>query len=334
MRPRKRKVRELSGFSGFRARFPYPAGVPDARPTVIQTEHLSPGAAAWLADRAHLVVAAPGSEAFEAAAPAATGLVVRTYTKVDDALLARLPSLRAVGRAGVGLDNVDVDACARRGVRVFNTPDANTQAVVEYVTCLVCDALRPRVFLEAPVDRARWDELRQEVVAHRQMSELRLGILGLGRIGKRVAQVARAIGFDVAYHDLAEVPHDLRHGAKPFGLEELFATSDVVTVHVDGRESNRGFVGAWLIERLKADAVFLNTSRGFVVDHAALARALRSNPGMLAILDVHEPEPIDATNPLLGLPNAHLAPHLASRTDAAMEAMSWVVRDVWDAIKP
>ena len=303
------------------------------RPTVIQTEHLSPAAAAWLADRAHLVVAAPGTEAFEAAAPGAAGLVVRTYTQVDDALLARLPALRAVGRAGVGLDNVDAAACERRGVRVFNTPDANTQAVVKYVTCLVCDALRPRAFLDGPVDRSRWDELRREVVAHRQMSELRLGILGLGRIGRRVAQVAHAIGFEVAYHDLAEVPHELRGGARPFGLEELFATSDVVTVHVDGRASNRGFVGAWLIERMKADAVFLNTSRGFVVDHAALARALRSNPGMLAILDVHDPEPIDASNPLLGLPNAHLAPHLASRTDAAMEAMSWVVKDAWAALR-
>ena len=302
------------------------------RPTVIQTEHLSPAAAQWLAERAELVVGAPGTPAFEAAAPRAAGLVVRTYTEVDEALLARLPALRAVGRAGVGLDNVDQDACARRGIAVFNTPDANTQAVVEYVTCLVCDALRPRVFIDEPLDTDEWDEVRQEVVAHRQMNELRLGILGLGRIGRRVAEVARAIGFDVAYHDLAEIPHDQRRGAHAVSAEELFASSDVLTVHIDGRASNRGFVGAGLIERMKADSVFINTSRGFVVDHAALARRLKTNPGALAILDVHEPEPITAGNPLLGLENAHLAPHLASRTDAAMEAMSWVVRDVWDAI--
>jgi D-3-phosphoglycerate dehydrogenase len=164
------------------------------------------------------------------------------------------------------------------------------------------------------------------------MNELRLGILGMGRIGRRVAEVARAIGFDVAYHDLAEIPHDQRRGAHAVSAEELFASSDVLTVHIDGRASNRGFVGAGLIERMKADSVFINTSRGFVVDHAALARRLKANPGALAILDVHEPEPIIADNPLLGLENAHLAPHLASRTDAAMEAMSWVVRDVWDAI--
>ena len=305
-----------------------------ALPTVIQTEHLSPSAAAWLGERARLVVGAVGSAAFDSAAPEAEGLVVRTYTRVDGALLDRLPRLRAVGRAGVGLDNVDVEACRRRGIACFNTPDANTQAVVEYVTCLLCDALRPRLFLDEPVSRARWDEVRQEVVGRRQMSELSLGILGTGRIGRRVAEVARAIGFTVRCCDLVDVAEGDRHGAMQVDAATLFAKSDVVTVHVDGRASNAGFVGASLIGRMRPDAVFVNTSRGFVVDHAALASWLRANPGAQALLDVHEPEPFDASNPLLGLPNAHLAPHLASRTDAAMEAMSWVVRDVWDAIRP
>jgi phosphoglycerate dehydrogenase-like enzyme len=260
--------------------------------------------------------------------------VVRTYTRVDDALLAQLPRLKVVGRAGVGLDNIDLDACARRGVRVCSTPDANTQAVVEYVLCLLCDALRPRVLLDAPVDRARWDEVRAEVVGRRQMNELRLGILGFGRIGRRVAQVAGAIGFEVEYCDLLDVPEAMRHGAFPVSAEDLFRHADVLTVHVDGRPSNRHLVGERLLGLMKPDAVLLNTSRGFVLDDHALARHLRANPASMAILDVHEPEPITDACPLLGLPNAHLAPHLASRTDAAMEAMSWVVRDVWDAIKP
>ena len=305
-----------------------------ARMTVIQTEHLSPTAATWLAERAEVVVGDAESAAFAAAAPRAVALVVRTYTQVNDALLARLPALRAVGRAGVGLDNIDEEACARRGVRVFNTPDANTQAVVEYVTCLVCDALRPRLFLDAPVSKARWNEIREEVVAHRQMNELRMGILGFGRVGRRVADVARAIGFDVVFHDVLNVQESERRGARPVSAAELFATSDVVTVHIDVRASNRGFVNAALINAMKPDALFINTSRGFVVDHVALAAHLQRCPGAQAILYVHEPEPIDAANPLLGIPNAYLAPHLASRTDAAMEAMSWVVRDVWDAIAP
>lgn len=303
------------------------------RPVVLQTEHLSPAAAQWLAERADLIEAPAGSEAFASAAADAEGLVVRTYTRVDEGLLRLLPRLRVVGRAGVGLDNIDLAACAQRGVQVVNTPDANTQAVVEYVLCLLCDALRPRLFVAEPLTPARWNQLREEVVGRRQMNELRLGILGLGRIGRRVAAVARAIGFEVAYTDVEEVPEVHRNGARPVDAQQLFATSDVVTVHIDGRPGNRGFVDEGLISQLKPDAVFINTSRGMVVDAAALARFLREHPGALALLDVHDPEPFTAANPLLGLPNAHLAPHLASRTDAAMEAMSWVVRDVWAALE-
>ena len=305
-----------------------------SRPTVIQTEHLSPAAAAWLGERADLVVAADGTPGFEAAAPRAEGLVVRTYTRVDARLLDRLPRLRAVGRAGVGMDNIDLGECERRGIACFNTPDANTQAVVEYVTCLLCDALRPRLMLTEPVGAARWNEIRREVVAHRQMDELTLGVLGFGRIGRRVAQVAAAIGFEVRFHDLVEVPEADRAGARPVTAERLFAECDVITVHVDGRASNARLVGPHLLERMRPGGVLVNTSRGFVVDHEALARHLRRDPTSMALLDVHDPEPFDASNPLLGLPNAHLAPHLASRTDAAMEAMSWVVRDVWAALRP
>lgn len=305
-----------------------------SRPTVIQTEHLSPAAAAWLGERADLVVAADGTPGFEAAAPRAEGLVVRTYTRVDARLLDRLPRLRAVGRAGVGMDNIDLGECERRGIACFNTPDANTQAVVEYVTCLLCDALRPRLMLTEPVGIERWNEIRREVVAHRQMDELTLGVLGFGRIGRRVAQVAAAIGFEVRFHDLVEVPEADRAGARAVTAERLFAECDVVTVHVDGRASNARLVGPHLLERMRPGAVLVNTSRGFVVDHEALARHLRRDPTSMALLDVHDPEPFDASNPLLGLPNAHLAPHLASRTDAAMEAMSWVVRDVVAALRP
>jgi D-3-phosphoglycerate dehydrogenase len=304
-----------------------------SRPVVLVTEHLSDAPLQWLAERADVVQAPAGSAEFGRAAPDAEGLLVRTYTRVDAALLARLPRLRVAARAGVGLDNIDAAACAARGVAVVNTPDANTQAVVEYVLCLLCDALRPRVYLERAVDPARWNDLRAQTVGHRQMDELQLGVLGMGRIGRRVAQVARAIGMRVAYCDLLEIDPAHRHGAHPVDAAELFRASDVVTVHVDGRASNRGLVGEALLAAMKPDAVLLNTSRGMVVDHAALARRLREAPAMLAVLDVHDPEPVAPDNPLLGLPNARLAPHLASRTDAAMEAMSWVVRDLWNALQ-
>src|SRR6266850_4938883 len=117
---------------------------------VIQTEHLSPDAAAWLGERCRLVVCAHDDPKFADILAEAAGLVVRTYTIVDDQLLDRALKLRVVGRAGVGLDNIDVPACRKRGIEVVHTPDANTQAVVEFVICLLSDALRPRITLEHP----------------------------------------------------------------------------------------------------------------------------------------------------------------------------------------
>jgi len=299
-----------------------------ARPLAVVTEHLSDEATEWLEARCEVLRAAVGDPQFTEAAPAIEALVVRTYTHVDDKLLACLPRLKVVGRAGVGIDNIDVAACRARGVQVVSTPDANTQAVVEYVVCLLCDALRPRLFLDEAVSKQEWDELRQDVVGLWQMDELVLGILGFGRIGRRVAEVARAIGFTVVYNDLDEIAAEARRGAEPVSVTRLFAESDVITVHIDGRASNKRFVGRELISLMRPDAILINTSRGCVVDTESLADWLRVNPAAAALLDVHDPEPITDANPLLPLPNAHLAPHLASRTMTAMDNMSWVVRDV------
>ncbi len=294
---------------------------------VAVTEPLTPDSLQWLRERVSVTEAAPGEPAFEAVAGSLEGIVVRTLTRVDRALLSRMPRLRVVARAGVGLDNIDLPACRERGIAVVHTPDANTQAVVEYVLCLLCDALRPRLFLERPVDTQAWERIRTEVCGERQMDELTLGILGFGRIGSRVAQVARAIGFRVLYNDLLTFAPSMRHGAEPVSAEDLFARSDVITLHIDGRPDNRRFVNASWIKHMRPQALLLNTCRGFVLDHEALADFLRMNPGAQALLDVHEPEPFPADHPLLGMRNAHLAPHLASRTRSAMDRMSWVVRD-------
>ena len=302
-----------------------------ARFKVMQTEHLHAEAAQWLAARCDLVACAPDDPNFEAELGAADGLIVRTYTIVDEAMLSRAPKLKVVGRAGVGLDNIDLEACKRRCIRVVNTPDANTQAVVEYVIALLCDALRPRMTLGGPVDAVVWNSLRADTCAARQMSELTLGILGLGRIGCRVAEIATVIGFTVLYNDLI-VPEPACAFASSVPVEELFSQSDVISIHIDARTSNRNFINANLIDRMKSDAVFVNTARGFVVDTAALATFLRANPAAAAHLDVHDSEPFGEDYPLLGLPNAKLYPHLASRTETAMRNMSWVVRDVWAAL--
>lgn len=295
---------------------------------VLQTEHLSDEASAWLGQHCRLVMCQPDAPGFPSVLSEAAGLVVRTYTIVDESRLAGAPRLKVIGRAGTGLDNIDVAACRARGVEVVYTPEANTQAVVEYVICLLGDALRPRIELQETLKPSQWHDLRETMAARHQMDQLTLGILGLGRVGKRLAKAAAAIGFNVLYNDLVDIPSDQRHGAVPLPVRALFESSDVLSIHIDGRPTNHRFINEELLDLLKPEVVLLNTSRGLVVDNLALRRFLMANLKALAMLDVHDPEPFDAGYPLLGLPNARLYPHLASRTKAAMDSMSWVVKDV------
>jgi len=302
---------------------------PPPGPLVIQTEHLDDEAAAWLGSRCRFEAHDSSEPGFEALLARAEGLVIRTYTRVDDALLAKAPKLRVVGRAGVGLDNVDLSACAARKVAVVHTPDANTRAVVEYVLALLLDVTRPRAFLDGPLDPPAWKAARQELKARRQLCQLTLGIYGLGKIGRQVARAATALDMRVVYHDIREIPPDERFGATPVSRDELARASDVVTIHVDGRKANRGLVGSAFFAKLGPEAIVINTSRGFVIDPMALAEFMIANPRAAALLDVHEPEPFDGTYPLLDIENVHLSPHIASATDLANRNMSWVVRDVW-----
>ncbi len=302
------------------------------RPVVIVTEPLTAEPLAWLGERAEVVLAGAGTPEFDLAAADAEGLVVRTYTTVDAALLARTPRLRAVGRAGVGLDNVDLDACAARGVRVVHTPDANTPAVVEFVMACMLDATRPRTYLDRALDPDAWNALRADLVAPRQLAGSTLGVWGLGRIGSRVARAGAALGMTVVYHDLREVPPAEREGAEPVSRADLLARSDFLTVHVDARPSNRAMIARAQFAQMKPDVVFINTSRGVVVDAHACADFMRARPEAKAMLDVHDPEPVPVEHPLLMMPNVHLTPHIASATLAAKEAMSWVVKGVWDAL--
>lgn len=301
-----------------------------SRPLVIETEDLAPAASTFLRERCELVVCGAADEPrFSELLKDAVGLVVRTYTRVDEALLARAPRLKAVGRAGVGLDTIDVSACRERGVRVVYTPDANSQAVAEYVFAMLFDVLRPRVFLDRALTLAAWNTLRRGLMATRQLGDLTLGVLGLGRIGTRVAKIGAAFGMRVLYHDVREIPANDRAGAILVSREELLAQSDVLSIHADSRPENRRLMNAESFALLKPSVVLVNTARGFLLDAEALAEFLRQNPGACSLLDVHDPEPFHAGHSLLGLPNAHLSPHIAAATSAAHEAMSWVVEDVW-----
>ncbi len=317
--------------------------MPESKPLVIQTEELSDEASAWLSERADLRVCPADDPGFGSLLAQAEGLVVRTYTKVNADLLGRAPKLKVVGRAGVAVDNIDVRACRARGVEVVHTPDANTRAVVELVTAFLLDAIRPRLFLDRALDKADWKRVRAELVGDRQACQLTLGVLGFGRIGSKIARVGQALGMRVVYCDVLEIPESQRgyagdgvgeHGrAQPVSFEQLFEFSDVVTVHVDNRPENRRIVHAGVLRTLPPGAILINTSRGFVVDGLGVAAWLRDDPSAQAILDVHDPEPIEADDPLLGMANAHLSPHIGAATRLAHANMSWVVRDVWRVLR-
>lgn len=300
---------------------------------VVLTEHLDDAPAAWLAERARLVRQPyEDAAALAQALRDADGLVVRTYTKVDANLLKHAPQLKVVGRAGVGLENIDLGACGKRGVRVVYTPDANTQAVVEYVWALIFDALRPREELVQYVAPPTFHAMRQRN-AGPQVNELVLGVLGMGRIGRRVAEVAHALGTRVIYNDLLKREALKLPDHEPSQFVDkatLWRESDVLTLHVDGRKENHRIINADVFKQLKPTCTLINTARGNLMDNAALLdwAGRVAEKGGRAVLDVHHPEPPPDDYPLFGLPNVRLLPHLASRTTTAMANMSWVVRDV------
>jgi phosphoglycerate dehydrogenase-like enzyme len=298
-------------------------------PLVLVTEGSDAAPIAWLKERARVVDAAPGSPAFDAALPDADGMVVRTYTKVNVALLTRCPKLRVVGRGGVGLENIDVTACRARGIEVVYTPDANTLAVGDFVFGYALQLLRPwayfrdRVYAPAEFKRVR-DTLRG-----RQLNELTIGILGMGRVGRRVGQIAaNGFGMRVIYDDLVDVRPLLKFPATAVDKSTLFREADIITLHMDMRPGNERLVGAPLLSLMKPTAILINTSRGEVLDAAALAAAVRDRKIAGAAVDVFDPEPPEADFPLLGFDNVLLTPHMAARTYTAIENMSWVVRDV------
>ena len=298
-------------------------------PLVVQTETLERAAQEWLRERARLEVCPYDDSRLLDLLPHAEGLVVRTYTRVNEAMLALAPNLKVVGRAGVALENIDIAACRARGVEVVHTPAANTQAVVEFVLCLLFDALRPRVFLDGPLEGEAWHAARRDLQGECHLADLDVGILGFGRIGSRVGRALTALGCRVRFHDVVDIPPEARHGCELVSLEELQRTSQVLSIHIDWREGNHHFVNAEFLDALRADCIVVNTSRGLALDPQAMARWLAANPKARALLDVHDPhEPLDPAYPLLGVPNAHLAPHIAAATAPARLNMSWVVQDV------
>lgn len=296
---------------------------------VIVTEGSDPRPLEWLKSQCRVVECGVDDAGFDDHLREAAGMVVRTYTKVDQGLLDRAPKLKVVGRGGVGIENIDVKACRARGVEVVYTPDANTLAVGDYVFGLILQLIRPYAFFrEHTYDKKTFKQIR-DTQRGRQLNEMTLGILGMGRVGRRVGHIAaNGFGMRVIYNDLLDVAAQLDFPATSVDKPTLYRESDILSLHVDMRPGNEKLVNAAALAQMKPDAILLNTCRGEVLDEHALATVLKANRLAGAALDVFAPEPPPADFPLLGLQNVLLMPHMAARTHTAIENMSWVVRDV------
>ncbi len=258
----------------------------------------------------------------------ADALIVRNRTQVDAALLARAPKLRVVGRLGVGLDNIDVAACAARGIEVIPATGANALAVAEYVVCTAMLLLRGAYLSSAEVAAGKWP--RGALGEGRETAGKMLGVVGFGGIGRRVAKLAQGLGMKVLATDpaiAADAPVWRESGAAFRGLDDLLAESDAVTLHVPLAPETRHLLSAGRLARMKRGAVLINTARGGVIDEAALAEALAGGHLAGAALDVFETEPLPAGSPLAGAPNLVLTPHVAGVTRESNVRVSTLIAE-------
>ncbi len=286
-------------------------------PRVLVADPLADGGLQLLQSRLEVLLPRDESSLREAV-PSSDALIVRSRTRVTSDLLDRGSRLRLVARAGIGVDNIDVDAATARGILVINAPLGNVRSTAEHTMALIF-ALARRV---TAADRAVRDGNWKTGYEGMQLSGKRLGVVGVGKIGRQVAAMASALGLEVLAHDpyLPEVAWpDL--GLCPVPFETLLSEADIVTVHVPLLPETRGLIGAEQMGRMKAGAYLVNCARGGLVDEAALAGALASGHIAGAALDVFEREPL-RDSPLLSAPNLILTPHVAASTSEAQAQVS------------
>jgi D-3-phosphoglycerate dehydrogenase / 2-oxoglutarate reductase len=289
---------------------------------VIVAEKISAAGLDRLREAGHEVVDLAGAprEKLLAALCDADALLVRSATKVDAALLAAAPKLTVVGRAGVGVDNVDVPAASARGVLVLNSPTGNVVSAVEHTFAVLLALLRRVPEAAASMAQGRWEKSK---FVGSELAGKTVGIVGLGQVGSRVAARARAFEAKLLGHDPflpAEKAQEM--GVPLVSLEELLARSDVVTLHSTASEKGKALLGAAEFAKMKPSAVLVNVARGSLVDRAALAEALETKRIAGAALDVFDPEPPDPSDPLPKLPNVVATPHLGASTVEAQERVS------------
>jgi len=251
-----------------------------------------------------------------------TFIVIRT-TELPEVLIARMPKLKAIVKHGAGVDNIPIPFATSRGVLVCNTPGGNNStAVAEGAVSLMLAVLRRVREMDAVVRENRWDERWKTRLG--DLTEARVGLIGFGRIARFTAKICGAgFGAEIGAYDPMLPAGEIEvAGARPMDLPDLLAWADVISIHVPLTEGTRNLIGATELAQMRPGAVIVNTSRGGIIDEAALAEALRAGTIGGAGIDVFEAEPPPADHPLFALDNVVLGPHVAGVTEASMKHMA------------
>lgn len=257
------------------------------------------------------------SPRFEDGLAEAEALVVRSATTVGGEMMDRAPNLRVIGRAGVGVDNIDIRAASERGIAVVNAPSGNTIAAAELTMALILSSVRHVAAADASIRTGNWDRAAFKGV---ELKGRRLGLIGAGRIGAEVAIRCMAFGMDVIIYDPYLSEDRAREiGSRLTNLDEVIETSDVISLHVPLTDETKNLLDAATLDRMKPGTFVVNASRGGVVDEAALAAALASGHLGGAGLDVYEDEPLSENSPLRTAPRLTLTPHVGASTVEAQE---------------
>jgi D-3-phosphoglycerate dehydrogenase len=251
-------------------------------------------------------------------------LLVRSATKVTDAAMEKMAGLKIIGRAGVGVDNIDVPAATRRGLVVVNAPDANTIATAEHTFALMLAMVRKLCLANASIRRGEWD--RSSFMGSELFGKT-LGIIGFGRIGQEVAKRARAFEMNVLAYSRSITPEKAgAAGAQASSLEEILTSSDIITVHTPATPETKGLLGEENLRKTKPGVMIINAARGGIVDEAALKRLLDSGHIAAAALDVFTQEPPESYE-LMQMEQVTATPHIAASTREAQLKVARVVAE-------
>ena len=296
------------------------------KPRVFVTRHLPGDALDQLADKAEIAVwgnaLPPGRDELVQEVARSDGVLTLLTDRIDDELLDRSTRLLVVSNMATGFDNIDVVAASRRIVLVTRTPGVLSATTAEYTIALMFAAARRVVEGDRLVRSGEWKTWGPEVLLGQDLSGATLGIIGMGGIGREVARRARALGMRVVYFSRSRKPGlERRHRMSFLRLDELLRESDFVSLHAPLTSETRHIIGEETLALMKSTAILVNTARGPLVDQGALYRALSLGRIAGAALDVTDPEPLEPNDPLLGLPNVIVTPHIASASVATRSRM-------------